>query len=502
MTPPSTSSVVRPAADRPSWRTVLWRSVVVTVVTALALWLLAAILPGFSIDSFWDALLAGFVVGVANAVVWPALAFLVVPLSVLTLGLGAIVLNALFVFLLLDLLPGVEIDGFWTALWVVIGLVIVTTMVSALLAIDDNSWLDQRVARQARRRFEGRQRHRRARRRVHPARRCRPRRAPAGAALRRRAQPASLDPRRQPRPRRVGDRVVVADRRQPVRDPARLDRRHAGLPLGRQVDRRGDRVQPSEVRGGDRAGPLRRQRPARPQRLELRQPVLRRRRAGRADDERRRPAQGGPHRRRLLRLLLAARPGDEDDDRGDRRDRTRAAGGEPATAPGCRASRRARLGVRPAAHVHHGHHPRRVGAGRHQRHVRGAGHDLRRHARLRRGRPPLRARTGRRAGRAARPRPPGRPHRAHRDVDAAAVQDRRAVRPRPDAGRDLRAAHRPDAGRARRRAVRRGGLGRQRCRGGPHRVDGVAAPRPPPRGVDRGGGHPTFPSCSDRAASA
>ena len=72
----------------------LWRTVVVTVVTALALWLLAAILPGFSIDSFWDALLAGFVVGVANAVVWPALAFLVVPLSVLTLGLGAIVLNA------------------------------------------------------------------------------------------------------------------------------------------------------------------------------------------------------------------------------------------------------------------------------------------------------------------------------------------------------------------------------------------------------------------------
>ena len=147
-----TSRVVRPAADRPSWRTVLWRTVVVTVVTTLGLWLLAAILPGFSIDSFWDALLAGFVVGIANAVVWPALAFLVVPLSVLTLGLGAIVLNALFVFLLLDLLPGVEIDGFWTALWVVIGLVIVTTMVSALLAIDDNSWLDQRVARQARRR--------------------------------------------------------------------------------------------------------------------------------------------------------------------------------------------------------------------------------------------------------------------------------------------------------------------------------------------------------------
>ncbi len=133
-------------------RSVLWRGLVVTVITAGALWLLAAILPGFSIDSFADALLAGLVVGIGNAVVWPALAFLVVPLSVITLGLGAIVLNVVFVFFLLDPLPGVELDGFWTALGVVLGLVVITTIVSALFAIDDNSWLDQRLSRQARRR--------------------------------------------------------------------------------------------------------------------------------------------------------------------------------------------------------------------------------------------------------------------------------------------------------------------------------------------------------------
>jgi uncharacterized membrane protein YvlD (DUF360 family) len=148
----TTSQVVRPAADRPSWRTVVRRGVVVTATTAGGLWVLAAILPDFSIDSFWDALLAGLVIGAGNAFIWPALAFLVVPLSVLTLGVGAILLDAAFVFLLLDLLPGVEIDGFWTALWVVAGLVIVTTSVGAVLAIDDLSWFDQRVARRARRR--------------------------------------------------------------------------------------------------------------------------------------------------------------------------------------------------------------------------------------------------------------------------------------------------------------------------------------------------------------
>ena len=73
------------------------------MTTAIALWVLAAILEGFTIDSPVDALLAGFVVGVVNAVVWPALAFLIVPLSVLTLGLGAIVLNALFVTWVLEL---------------------------------------------------------------------------------------------------------------------------------------------------------------------------------------------------------------------------------------------------------------------------------------------------------------------------------------------------------------------------------------------------------------
>ncbi len=141
--------------DRPSLRSVVWRSAVVTVVTALALWLLAAIVPGFSIESGWDALLAGFVVGVGNAIIWPAMAFLVVPLSVLTLGLGAIVLNVVFVGWLLDLLPGVEIDGFWPSLWVVVGLVIVTTAISSLFALDDIGWVDQRVARQARRRSNG-----------------------------------------------------------------------------------------------------------------------------------------------------------------------------------------------------------------------------------------------------------------------------------------------------------------------------------------------------------
>ncbi|HZY08048.1 MAG TPA: phage holin family protein, partial [Ilumatobacteraceae bacterium] len=143
------------SVDEPSWQRVVWRSLVVITVTGLALWLLAAILPGFDIDTLWHAIIAGGVVGLVNAVVWPALAFLVVPISVLTLGLGAIVLNALFTFVVLDVLPGIDIDGFWPAFWVAVGLVVVSTAISGLLAVDDTSWVDQRVARQARKRAKG-----------------------------------------------------------------------------------------------------------------------------------------------------------------------------------------------------------------------------------------------------------------------------------------------------------------------------------------------------------
>jgi uncharacterized membrane protein YvlD (DUF360 family) len=144
--------VLRRPAERPSWSRVVARSVVVTVVTAVTLWILASALDGFSIDRPRDALLAGFVVGFVGAVVWPALAFIVVPISVLTLGLGAIVLEALVVFLVLDFLPGVHLDGFWTAVVVAVGLAVVTTLVSTLLAIDDDSWFDQRTAHRAQRR--------------------------------------------------------------------------------------------------------------------------------------------------------------------------------------------------------------------------------------------------------------------------------------------------------------------------------------------------------------
>lgn len=142
---------MRPEHLRPSARQIITRGITITIANALALLVLDAFLRRFSIDGQGQAALAGFVVGVVNAVVWPAVATFLLPLSVLTLGLGSIAVNALLIGLVLDALPGVTIGGFWSAVSITVGLTIVSALVSWALAVDDDAWFDERTARRARR---------------------------------------------------------------------------------------------------------------------------------------------------------------------------------------------------------------------------------------------------------------------------------------------------------------------------------------------------------------
>ncbi|HKP21193.1 MAG TPA: phage holin family protein, partial [Thermoleophilaceae bacterium] len=129
------------------------RALVVLIVDAGALLLLSAILPNFSLDRPGAAVWAAIAVGVLNAGVWPLLARFTLPLSVLTLGLGTLLLNGALVAFAIDLVPGASIDDFWTGVVVALGLTLITTVLASLLAIDeDESWYRNVVRRQARRR--------------------------------------------------------------------------------------------------------------------------------------------------------------------------------------------------------------------------------------------------------------------------------------------------------------------------------------------------------------
>jgi uncharacterized membrane protein YvlD (DUF360 family) len=129
----------------------LLRAVVTLVVAAGVMLLLSAILPGFHVDGFWSALGAAAVTGVVNALVWPLLVRVTLPLSVLTLGLGVLVLNGAAALLMAAILPGVTLDSLGDAILFVVALTAVMTLLSAVLSIDD----EERFATHAARRRRG-----------------------------------------------------------------------------------------------------------------------------------------------------------------------------------------------------------------------------------------------------------------------------------------------------------------------------------------------------------
>lgn len=86
------------------------------VINALALLLVANIVPGFGVSSLYSALIAALALGLANALVRPLLFILTLPITILTLGLFTFVLNALMILLVSTIVKGFVVDGFIPAL--------------------------------------------------------------------------------------------------------------------------------------------------------------------------------------------------------------------------------------------------------------------------------------------------------------------------------------------------------------------------------------------------
>jgi putative membrane protein len=95
-------------------------------ITALGLWVASELLSGLSFDSTTKLIVAAVVLGVVNAFVRPLAFILTLPLTVLTLGLFLLVLNAAMVGLVAWLVPGFQVAGFWTA----VGAALIVSLVS------------------------------------------------------------------------------------------------------------------------------------------------------------------------------------------------------------------------------------------------------------------------------------------------------------------------------------------------------------------------------------
>ena len=91
------------------------------LVSTLAMVIAAYIVNGFwagavTLSSFWAALIAALVLGIVNALIKPVLMILSLPITLLTLGLFALVINALTVLLVSWIVPGFSIAGFGVAI--------------------------------------------------------------------------------------------------------------------------------------------------------------------------------------------------------------------------------------------------------------------------------------------------------------------------------------------------------------------------------------------------
>ena len=93
------------------------------VLNAVAIVIAAYFLPGLHVDGPFSALIAGTILGFVNAIVRPILFLLTLPLTLLTLGLFIFVLNAICFELTAWLVPGFTIDGFR---WALIGALVVS----------------------------------------------------------------------------------------------------------------------------------------------------------------------------------------------------------------------------------------------------------------------------------------------------------------------------------------------------------------------------------------
>jgi putative membrane protein len=95
------------------------------LLSALAILIVAYVVPGVTYTSLVSVLVAAVVLGALNLVVRPVLMILTLPINVVTLGLFSIVINAFLVWLTSLVVPGFLIASFWTAILFALGLMVI-----------------------------------------------------------------------------------------------------------------------------------------------------------------------------------------------------------------------------------------------------------------------------------------------------------------------------------------------------------------------------------------
>jgi len=126
------------------------RGLLLWLLVTLIFWALAAVLPGIEVPSFGAVLLTTALIALLNAVLWPVLIRVLLPLTVLTFGLGSLALNAAIISLSINLVDGSAPD-FLIAILIAFLLSVTLLLLAPALSIDDDARQLRLVRRRARR---------------------------------------------------------------------------------------------------------------------------------------------------------------------------------------------------------------------------------------------------------------------------------------------------------------------------------------------------------------
>jgi putative membrane protein len=86
------------------------------LLMALSVGIAAYLIPGITVNGFFSALLVALFLGIVNTLIRPLLILITLPITILTLGLFTFVINAVLVLLVSSVIHGFEVRGFWTAM--------------------------------------------------------------------------------------------------------------------------------------------------------------------------------------------------------------------------------------------------------------------------------------------------------------------------------------------------------------------------------------------------
>jgi putative membrane protein len=120
-------------------RRFLTRILVIWAVEFVAMILFGRFYPGMQLGGPAAAIIGVVVISLLNALLWPFLTYLFIPFAVFTLGFFTVLLNGLIIYVAQALVPGFTVDSFVSAVVVAIGLSLLTTILSSIITIDDDS---------------------------------------------------------------------------------------------------------------------------------------------------------------------------------------------------------------------------------------------------------------------------------------------------------------------------------------------------------------------------